>query len=164
MAARVVDHRESRSMSTLPGLPLDQLQALLIESVPQNRALGLRVMHCAAGRMRFDLPYRSDLTGAGDDGLALHEAAITTLIDTTAGSAILSLQNEFRRPATLDLRVDYLRWAQPGRTLRCEAICESLGDDVAVVRVAVDDGDPADRVAIATGSFARFSAPARSAS
>jgi acyl-coenzyme A thioesterase PaaI-like protein len=60
---------------------------------------------------------------------------------------------EFRPPATLDLRVDYLRPATPGKTVVGRGECYRITRSIAFVRGQAHDGDPADPLAHVAGTF-----------
>ncbi|MDB5686981.1 MAG: phenylacetic acid degradation protein [Rhizorhabdus sp.] len=79
--------------------------------------------------------------------------AIISLIDVACGAAIIARGRGLRPMATLDLRVDYMRAAKPGRTVTARGTCYRLARSVAFVRCEAHDGDPADLVAHASGSF-----------
>jgi acyl-coenzyme A thioesterase PaaI-like protein len=55
--------------------------------------------------------------------------------------------------ATIDLRVDYLRAAEPGRELFARAECYKLGHNVAFVRASAWDEDERDPFASCLGTF-----------
>ena len=55
--------------------------------------------------------------------------------------------------ATLNLRIDYLRAAMPGRTVTGRGECYRLTRSIAFVRGQAHDGDPADPVAHVAGTF-----------
>jgi acyl-coenzyme A thioesterase PaaI-like protein len=59
----------------------------------------------------------------------------------------------FRHQATLDLRVDYLRPAQAGRTVIGRGECYGVTRSIAFVRGTAHDGDAGDPVAHVTGTF-----------
>jgi acyl-coenzyme A thioesterase PaaI-like protein len=59
----------------------------------------------------------------------------------------------FRPQATLDLRVDYLRPAVPGRAVIGRGSCYRMTRSIAFVRGFAHDGDPDDPVANVTGTF-----------
>lgn len=141
------------------GLSTEKLQDLFIDQVPQNQSLGMRVLKFAEGCVELDLPYQERLVADIETG-ALHEGAITILIDTACGVAVLTRIGEFRRPATLDLRIDYRRASRRGQVIRCEAFCEHITDHIALVKANAYDDDSNDPLAMAVGSFAVFMAPA----
>jgi uncharacterized protein (TIGR00369 family) len=98
------------------------------------------------------LPYADFLVGNPETGV-LHGGAVTTLIDATCGSAVFLKLGRLTRVATLDLRIDYLRPARPGRAIVARAGCYKLTRSVAFVRALAHDGDDADPVASAQGTF-----------
>lgn len=142
-------------MSPLLSMTADQLQQFMVEEVPYNRALGLRVVECSLDRLSFELPYSEHLIGnpATDE---MDQCAITTLIDTVCGSVVLTRLQELRRTATLDLRIDFLRRSPEGRSIRCDAECLRVSRHVAQVKALVHEGNAAEPLAVATGSFAVF--------
>lgn len=142
-------------MSPLLSMSAAERHAFLVDLVPFNRALNLQVVACEANRLVMDMPYDAGLVG-NPLSRAIHEGAITTLIDTACGSVVLTNASELRRSATLDLRMDFLREARPGRAIRCEAHCLHMTDNVAHVRAVAHDGDAEHPLATATGCFAVF--------
>ena len=98
------------------------------------------------------LPWREDLVGMPDDGI-LASGPIVSLMDMATSLAVWTKLGGFRPQATLDLRVDYLRPATPGRTIVGRGICYRTSRSVAFVRGIAHDGDPDDPVANVTGTF-----------
>jgi uncharacterized protein (TIGR00369 family) len=98
------------------------------------------------------LPWREELVGMPDDGI-LASGPIVSLMDMATSLAVWTKLGGFRPQATLDLRVDYLRPAVPGRTIVGRGICYRTTRSVAFVRGLAHDGDPDDPVANVTGTF-----------
>lgn len=142
-------------MNFLLDAPPEKRQYYFVGIVPHSHALGFRYVEHARGHVVFDLPYREDLVGDPDTGV-IHGGVITTLIDAACGQAVLTCLDEIRRIATLDLRIDYLRPARAGKTVRCVAECYHLTRSVAFTRASVHDGDPADLLATSAGTFMVF--------
>ena len=84
---------------------------------------------------------------------------VVTLMDMAASLAVWLKRGRFEAHATLDLRVDYLRAAVPGRTVIGRGECYRLTRSVAFVRGAAHDGDPDDPVAHVAGTYMRLPAP-----
>ena len=139
----------------LLGLPADKAQHFFVDIVPHSKALGLKLVACEAGKVVLDLPYDKRLIGNPETGV-IHGGATTTLFDATCGAAVLTALRTIRRIATLDLRIDYLRPAKPGHTIRCEAECYRVTHQVAFVRAVAHDGDARDLLASAAGTFVLF--------
>ena len=130
----------------------EQLAAAFCEGIPHNRVLGLRVGHAARGVAALVLPYSPELVGNPETGV-LAGGAVTTLIDSACGLAVLLELGHLGRVATLDLRIDYLRPALPGQDLVARAHCYKMTRNVAFVRALAHQGDEADPVASAQGTF-----------
>jgi uncharacterized protein (TIGR00369 family) len=144
-------------MNATLSLPFDKAQQIMIDQVPHERFLGMRLVEqeYKEGRIVVDLPYSEKLIGDPESGV-VGGGAITTLMDAVCGSAVIVKLRELRRIATLDLRIDYLRLAHPGRTVRAQAECYRVTHHIAFVRATAHDGDPQDLVATATGTFIVF--------
>lgn len=135
-----------------PSLSFDDAQRFLTEMVPHAQALGMHLLTCADGRVSGEQPYHDRLIGNPDNGV-IAGGVVTTLIDSVCGLAVLSKLRVLRRVATLDLRVDYLRPAQPQHSLHCVAECYRVTRHIAFVRATVDDGEQDNPLATASGTF-----------
>lgn len=83
----------------------------------------------------------------------VHSGVITTLLDTLCGLVVMSAVPEGTPLATLDLRIDYLRPATPGETIRAAAECYKVTANVAFARGAAFHASPNDAIAQCTGTF-----------
>lgn len=131
---------------------LKQINQFFCGFVPHNRALGLSIDDFGEGLAVIRLPYAAHLVGNPETGV-LHGGAITALLDATSGACVFL---RIMRPipvATLDLRIDYLRPAEPGRDVIARAECYHLTRNVAFTRAVAHHGDPAQPIASAAGTF-----------
>ena len=101
---------------------------------------------------RFRLPYAEKLVGNPDTGV-IHGGAITALLDACSGAAVFAAMTEMSPIATLDLRIDYLRAATPGRDVICHATCYRLAREVAFTRAVAYHDDENDPIASSMGTF-----------
>jgi uncharacterized protein (TIGR00369 family) len=131
---------------------LAQINRHFQQVVPHNRALGLEMLALTDGEARMRLPYSAELVGNPDTGV-LHGGAITTLMDACCGAAVFMKLTSPVPIATLDLRIDYLRPAHPGREVLAHATCFRLTRNVAFVRGIAYHDDEQDPVAAAAGAF-----------
>jgi uncharacterized protein (TIGR00369 family) len=125
---------------------------LFSRSVPHNEALGLRLIDVTDTEAIYELPYDARLVGNPDTG-TLHGGAITALLDACSGLAVFAALTELVPIATLDLRIDYLKPAQPGKSVISKATCYKITRNVAFTRAVAYQDDPADAVAHAVGTF-----------
>jgi uncharacterized protein (TIGR00369 family) len=145
----------------------DAIVAKLFGSLsPHMRELGFEVVSIKAGVCVAKLPYRPELVGDPLTGV-LHGGAVTTLLDSTGGAAVLSAMKGPTALATLDLRIDYLRPSQPGRALLARVECYKRTQHIAFARGVAYDADENDPVAsmaatymLNTRSFRRKRKPA----
>lgn len=114
--------------------------------------LGIRYHDHADGWVELALPYAADQVGDPDSGV-IASGPIVTLMDMATSMAIWAKRGRFVPQATLDLRVDYLRAATPGRTVIGRGECYRLTRSIAFVRGQAHDGDPADPIAHVAGTF-----------
>lgn len=131
---------------------MESINLFMTESVPHNHALGLSVVDLGQADATLRLPYSDKLVGNPETGV-LHGGAVTTLIDATCGIAVYMKMARMVRIATLDLRIDYLHPATPGKDLLARAECYKLTRAVAFVRALAHHGDPDNPVASAQGTF-----------
>jgi len=120
--------------------------------VPHNQALGIQIVEFSATDVRFVLPYDAKLVGNPDTG-TLHGGAITALLDGCSGASVFAALSELVPIATLDLRIDYLRPAVPGKSVIAKATCYKMTRNVAFTRAIAYHDDPDDAIAHSVGTF-----------
>ncbi|TKD52362.1 PaaI family thioesterase [Sphingomonas baiyangensis] len=114
--------------------------------------LGVRYERHAADWCELALPYDARLIGQPDTGV-MASGAIIALMDMATSCAVWIRRGGFVPQATLDLRVDYLRPATPGRTVIGRGECYRLTRSIAFVRGQAHDGDADDPLAHVAGTF-----------
>jgi len=120
--------------------------------VPHNQALGMRLIDITATEVVIELPYDPKLVGNPDTG-TLHGGAITALLDGCSGAAVFTALAEPVPIATLDLRIDYLKPAEPGKSVIGKATCYKLTRNVAFTRAVAYQDDPENVIAHSVGTF-----------
>ena len=98
------------------------------------------------------LPYDEKLIGLTESRV-IASGPIISLMDMATSLAIWVRLDRFRHQATLDLRIDYLRPAVPGRTIVGRGECYRVTRSVGFARGLAHDGDMADPVAHVTATF-----------
>jgi uncharacterized protein (TIGR00369 family) len=123
-----------------------------IRFVPQARALGLEITRIARAEAWGRAPYRADLVGNPETGV-IAGGVVTTFLDQLCGAAVQAALDAIMSVATLDLRIDYMRPAEPGRDLLAHAHCYKLTSSVAFVRAVAFETSADDPVAHAAAAF-----------
>ncbi|MDU8943337.1 PaaI family thioesterase [Ovoidimarina sediminis] len=131
-----------------------------ITALPHCRALGMRLVDVGDGKAVIEMPYDARFVGDPSTGV-IHGGAVSALMDTCGGAAVMSHPKSPSVTATLDLRIDYMRAATPGQTIRAEATCYHITRSVSFVRAVAMDDDGDNPVATATGAFTIESKRAR---
>jgi len=138
---------------------IETMTSSLISLLPQlasaaahTHALGFAYAGLDGDRVRLRVPWREDLVGDPETGV-LSGGLVTTLLDHVGGLAVWVALDRFEPIATLDLRVDYMRAAEPRRDLIAEARCYRLTRSIAFVRAWAFEDSPENPVAAAQGAY-----------
>jgi len=129
----------------------DDLQ-LLVSHVPHARAIGMSVVDARPGHIWLRVPYADFLVGNPETGV-IHGGVITTLLDNGGGAAVMTALDELRAVATLDLRIDYMKPATPGRDIVGYCHCHKVTRHIAFVRGTAYHETPDDPIATAAMTF-----------
>jgi uncharacterized protein (TIGR00369 family) len=121
-------------------------------NVPHNKALGIKIVDMYPREALFELPYDLKLVGNPDTGV-IHGGAITALLDGASGASVFAALTDFVPIATLDLRIDYLRPAEAGKSVMAKATCYKVTKNVAFTRAVAYHDDPDDPIAHSVGTF-----------
>ena len=112
-----------------------------IGALPYAHALGMEVVEIGQGSAVITMPYAAALIGDPKTGV-IHGGAVSALMDTCGGTAVMTYESNLIGTATLDLRIDYMRSAHPGQTITARAECYHMTRFVAFVRATAWDGAP----------------------
>ncbi len=126
--------------------------AQMLQAVPHAQALGLEITDIQFAKAFGRAPYREELIGDPETGV-IAGGVIITLLDNLGGVAVVAALDEPTTVATLDLRIDYMRPAAPGRDVLAMAHCYHVARSAAFVRAVAYEDSPDDPVAHASGVF-----------
>ena len=129
-----------------------KIAAQFIGAIPFSRALGMTLDEIGDGWARISMPWSADLVGDPKTGV-IHGGAVSALMDTCGGAAVMAHPDGAVSTATIDLRIDYMRAATPGQRVSAEAQCHHVTRNVAFVRATAHDEETGTPVATATGAF-----------
>jgi len=137
---------------SLPEDPQAAIARRFIAAIPHSRELGMELEEIGGGVAVISMPYDPRFVGDARTGV-IHGGAVSALMDTCSGAAVISHDATPEATATLDLRIDYMRPATPGQRITARATCYHVTRTVAFVRAEAFDDDGDRPVASATGAF-----------
>lgn len=124
----------------------------MTQYTPHAKRLRMRVVETGPATATLALPYHDELIG-DPVRKVVFGGVITTLIDQASGLAVACAMEELAAIATIDLRVDYLRAAEPGKELFARSECYKLTRNVAFVRAIAWERTRDDPFAGCLGTF-----------
>lgn len=137
---------------TMSAEQLGKVASQFISSVPHVRTLGIAFAGCGSDWVELCMPYSDDLVAYPESGV-IASGAIFSLMDSVAGLSVFHARGTYESHATLDLRCDYLRPAEPGKDVIGRATCYKMTRRVAFVRGVAHDGDLDHPIAHVAGTF-----------
>lgn len=123
-----------------------------IEAIPHSRALSMHLEAISGGHAVISMPWDERLVGDPRTGV-IHGGAVSALMDTCCGAAVMSHPEAPAGTATIDLRIDYMRAATPRQRITARAEVYHITRTVAFLRATAHDEEAGLPVATATGAF-----------
>jgi len=141
---------------SMPELTIDEnmVKRIVEDGIPHCKELNTSVVSVdlANRRVTMKLPYDAKLVGNPATGV-LHGGAITSLVDTVCGAALMASLDKLVAVATLDLRIDYLRPATPEQDVLATAEVYRMTRQIAFIRATAYHDDPGNPIASCVGAF-----------
>lgn len=134
----------------------------VLAGVPHAAALQLTVIEVKPGETVCKVPYAEHLVGNPDTGV-VHGGVITALLDNACGIAVGSKTALIGQIATLDLRIDYMKPANPGEDIFAFAECFKVTKNIAFARGVAYHADRGDPIATCSAAFMLGTKSAKSA-
>ncbi len=126
-----------------------------IKVVPHSVHINLSLITIDHDGIELEMPYDDRLIGNPATGV-IHSGAITTLMDSCCGLAVFTRIDNPEVCPTLDLRIDHMAAAQPGRVVRGFAEAYHITPSVIFTRGVAYHDNKDEPIAHAVGTFMRL--------
>lgn len=137
----------------------EMIRQQVVEFVPNLnhcKLLGVEVVEAIPAKLTLSIPYSDKIVGNPETGV-VHGGVLTTLMDTACGFAAILGQDSPGICPTLDLRIDYMKPASPGKAIFGKAEAYKISRSVIFTRgVAYHEGEEDQPIAHCTASFMRL--------
>ncbi|HRK62862.1 MAG TPA: PaaI family thioesterase [Terricaulis sp.] len=130
---------------------LERVRAL-VHFTPLAVAMGIELTRVERAKAWGKAPYKPEFVGDPDTGV-IAGGVLTAFLDQVCGTAVVAAMDDPVIIATIDLRIDYMRPATPGRDVLAMAHCYKIGKSVAFVRAVAYEDDPENPIAHAVSAF-----------
>ncbi|UAW99536.1 PaaI family thioesterase [Halopseudomonas nanhaiensis] len=140
--------------------PIEQRVHNFLSILRHCQRLGMAVERADERGLTLKLPYSDAIVGNPVTGV-VHGGAITTLMDTCCGISTVCFLPEFEICPTLDLRIDYMHPATPGKSIYGFAECYRLTSTIIFTRGVAYHDTPEEPIAHVVGTFMRMGKPGR---
>lgn len=132
-----------------------QATQVALDELHHCRVLGIAVEGDEEGRAIYTLPYSEQIVGNPATGV-IAGGALTTLLDTACGYAVVHAVGHDQVSTTMDLRIDYMRPAKPGQPVYADASVYRLTDNVVFTRGKAYQDNRDEPVAHCVATFMRL--------
>ena len=123
-----------------------------LEHNGHGAALGFTLDKLERGETHLTFPYREDLVGNPITGV-VHGGTIVSLLDTACGCSAMTIQRKPSVTPTMDLRLDYMRPAQPHKPIYVEAKVYRQSSNVIFCRGVAWQDDKENPIAHCVANF-----------
>lgn len=134
---------------------IEQRAQAFLSVLRHCQVLGMTVEQADENGLTIKLPYSELIVGNPMTGV-VHGGAITTLMDTCCGISTVCYLPEFEICPTLDLRIDYMHPAEPGKPIYGFAECYRVTPTVIFTRGIAYQDDRNVPLAHVVGTFMRM--------
>ena len=132
-------HSRSFAATTLSGnvesVTIHSLRAV-VENMPFNKLIGLRIMRTHSDGVTVGCPMRDDLKNSAG---VMHGGVAATVADAAVGIALANHFGGLRSFTTTDLKINYLRPIAHGKVVARSRLVR-IGKTLCVGRVDLSDG------------------------
>jgi uncharacterized protein (TIGR00369 family) len=131
---------------------------LAMERTGHGAALGFELTRVGRGEVEMSFPYNEETVGNPVTGV-VHGGVIVSLLDTCCGCAAISVLKRPSVTPTMDLRLDYMHPAEPGRPIYVSAKVYRDTSNVIFCRGSAWQDDPENPIAHCVATFMRVDTP-----
>ena len=134
------------------------LLKLVMERMGHGRALGYTITRVGRGEVDLSFSCKEEVVGNPLTGV-VHGGVIVSLLDTCCGTAAMTVLNRLAVAPTMDLRLDYMRPAEPNKIIYVSAKVYRNTSSVIFCRGVAWQDNPDNPIAHCTANFMKVKTP-----